>query len=68
MTENEYVQGPGPDYSPPPIDDLRDDEYRTRTHRRGRDLVLQVLADIGIRKANGRWMRDGESPTSRTIA
>jgi hypothetical protein len=54
----EWVTGPPEGYDPPPIDDLRDPEVRTRTHARGADLVRQVLADCGIRKRDGKWTRE----------
>lgn len=63
----EWITGPGVDYDPPPVDDLIDPETRTRTHRHGRALVLQVLADLGIRKRDGKWLPREESspPTPR---
>lgn len=58
----EWVTGPPADYDPPPIEDLRDPEWRTRTHLHGRQLVLQVLADCGIRKQGDKWLpRDAEA-------
>jgi hypothetical protein len=53
----EYIQGPGPDYDPPPLDTLRDPALHEHTHTEGRDLVLAVLAEeCGIRKRDdGKW-------------
>lgn len=62
--ENPYAVGPPADYDPPPIDDLRDPEFRTRTHQRGRQLVLQVLADCGIRKQGDKWLPRAEESSS----
>ena len=58
---DEYVMGPSPDYDPPPVDELRDPEISKRTNARGADLVREVLADHGIRKLGGKWLRD-EAP------
>jgi hypothetical protein len=57
--ENPYAVGPPPDYDPPPIDDLRDPEWRTQTHARGRALVLAIMAELGHhRTENGKWTRE----------
>lgn len=52
----EWVTGPPVNYDPPPIDELRDPEWRDRSHAAGRKLVLQVLADCGIRKHGDKWL------------
>lgn len=53
-----YVMGPGPDYTPPPTADLVDPEVREQTHTTGRDLVLAVLDERGIRKTENGWKTD----------
>ena len=60
------MTGPPPDYDPPPIEDLIDPAVHERTAATGRDLVLAVLDDSGIRKTENGWTRDtpnrGEKP------
>lgn len=53
-----YVMGPGPDYDPPPITDLIDPAVRDETATKGAALVREVLAEVGLRKQGGRWVRD----------
>jgi hypothetical protein len=59
----EYIRGPGPDYVPPPIDELK--TRRESTEKRGAALVRAALAERGIRYdvEAGEWRRDpvGES-------
>lgn len=61
----EWVTGPPEGYDPPPIEDLRDPEWRDRSHAAGRNLVLQVLADCGIRKMGDKWLPREESSPPR---
>jgi hypothetical protein len=56
----EYVQGPPPGYVPPPAEELQDPEFKKRQSLRGRDLVLDALASNGLRKVDGKWVRDEE--------
>ena len=56
-----FIRGPGPDYDPPPIEDLVDPEIPARIAATGRDLVLAVLAAKGHRKTENGWTR--EAPT-----
>lgn len=59
----EWYAGPPEGYVAPPVDELRDPEIRTRTHARGADLCRKVLADLGIRKRDGKWLpREEVSP------
>lgn len=51
----EYIQGPGPDYSPPPLETLIDPESRDHTHAVGRATCLAALAECGIRKGSKNW-------------
>jgi hypothetical protein len=62
-----WVTGPPPDYAPPPIEDLIDPEIPARIAATGRDLVLAVLDENGIRKTENGWTREtpateGERP------
>jgi hypothetical protein len=53
-----FIRGPGPDYDPPPLEDLIDPEIPARIAAKGRDLVLAVLAEGGIRKTENGWTRE----------
>lgn len=51
-----YAMGPGPDYDPPPTEDLVDPEVHRSAAEKGRARCLAVLAECGIRKReNGSW-------------
>jgi hypothetical protein len=56
--ENPYVAGPGPGYDPPPVDELVDPGVKQEARLRGSALCRRVLEDLGIRKVDGRWVRD----------
>lgn len=53
-----FIRGPGPDYEPPPVDTLIDPEIPARIAAKGRDLVLAVLDENGIRKTENGWTRE----------
>jgi len=60
----EYIQGPGPDYDPPPLDALRDPATHDRTHQTGRAACIAAIeAATGKTKTpDGRWV-DGDMTT-----
>lgn len=51
-----WITGPPPDFDPPPIEDLIDPEIPARIAATGRDLVLAVLAEKGIRPGPKHWI------------
>lgn len=51
-----WQTGPGPDYDPPPLHDLIDPALHEHTHTEGRNLVLAVLAEKGIRPGPKHWI------------
>lgn len=53
----EWIQGPPRDYDPPSTDELVDPKVRDTIRDRGAAAVLEVLAECGIRKVDGKWVR-----------
>jgi len=65
-SEAPYIQGPGPDYDPPPLDALRDPAIHDRTHATGRAACIAAIeAATGNRKTARGWTREtteGDAP------